>query len=257
MSESSGRRPEGAVVSRPGALPATVIGLGFVSLFTDVSSEAIFPLLPAFLATLGASNAFIGLVEGTADLVANVLKYLTGIVADRRARLKPLVLAGYSLSTVARPLVAFALAPWHVLAIRVVHRIGQGVRSSPRDALIAHATDPAIRGRAYGFHHAMDHGGAALGTILAIVLLWLLGANGTQGATADQMRTVFLWAAVPGVFAMIALALTREPARPAPGPAAPAAPRALPPELRRALVPIVLFAFANATDAFILVKAAR
>ncbi|HYG67134.1 MAG TPA: hypothetical protein VD838_05720, partial [Anaeromyxobacteraceae bacterium] len=105
-----------APARRRAMLPGTVIGLGIVSLLTDVSSEAIFPLLPAFLATLGASNAFIGLVEGAADLVANVLKYATGLVADRRARLKPLVLAGYALSTAARPLVAFAAAPWHVLA---------------------------------------------------------------------------------------------------------------------------------------------
>src|SRR5512133_3159931 len=257
MSEPTGPRAEGGAGSHPGALPATVIGLGFVSLFTDVSSEAIFPLLPAFLATLGASNTFIGLVEGAADFVANLLMYAVGIVADRRARLKPIVLAGYTLSTLARPLVAFALAPWHVLAIRVVDRVGKGIRSSPRDALIAHATDPSIRGKAYGFHHAMDHGGAALGTIFAIVLLWALGADGSHAATAGQMRTVFLWAAVPGALAMVALALTREPRRPAPSPAAPAGPRALPPELRRALVPIVLFAFANATDAFILVKAAR
>jgi MFS family permease len=238
-------------------LPSTVVGLGVVSLFTDVSSEAIFPLLPAFLALLGASNTFIGLVEGAADLVANVLKYLTGIVADRRARLKPLVLAGYALSTAARPLVAVALVPWHVLVVRVTDRIGKGVRTSPRDALIAHATDPSIRGQAYGFHRAMDHAGAAIGTVFAVVLLWLLGADGARTATTDQMRTVFLWATVPGVIAMIALALTREPPMPAPpAPGRPAS-QPLPPGLRRALLPITLFAFANATDAFILVKAAR
>jgi MFS family permease len=238
-------------------LPKTVVGLGLVSLFTDVSSEAIFPLLPAFLTTLGASNAFIGLVEGAADLVANVLKYLTGLVADRRARLKPLVLVGYGISTVVRPLVAFALAPWQVLAVRVGDRVGKGIRTSPRDALIAGVTDPSARARAYGFHRAMDHAGAAVGTLLGASLLWLLGAQGGNAASGDQMRTVFLWAAVPGVFAMIALALTREPARPMPTPAAPGESRALPPALKRALLPIVLFAFANATDAFILVKAAR
>lgn len=234
-----------------------MVGLGLVSLFTDTSSEAIFPLLPAFLASLGASNAFIGLVEGAADLVANVLKYATGLVADRRARLKPLVLAGYGLSTVVRPLVAFALAPWHVLAVRVADRVGKGVRTSPRDALIAAATDPSMRARAYGFHRAMDHAGAAAGTLLAAGLLWFLGAGGSGTATAAQMRTVFLWAAVPGFLAMLALALTREPARPVPAAAARAGTRALPPALKRALVPIALFAFANATDAFILVKAAR
>lgn len=238
------------------ALPGTVVGLGIVSLFTDVSSEAIFPLLPAFLTTLGASNAFIGLVEGTAELVASVLKYLTGVAADRRARLKPLVLAGYALSTVVRPLVAFALAPWQVLAVRVGDRIGKGIRTSPRDALIAGATDPSMRARAYGFHRAMDHAGAAIGTLLGAGLLWLLGSGGGSTASAAEMRMVFLWAAVPGAFAMIALALTREPPRPPPSASA-GEPQALPPALKRALLPIVLFACANATDAFILVKAAR
>jgi MFS family permease len=142
-------------------LPGTVVALGLVSLLTDTSSEAIFPLLPAFLTAFGASNTFIGLVEGAAELVANVLKYPTGLAADRRARLKPLVLAGYGISTAVRPLVAFALAPWHVLVIRLADRVGKGVRTSPRDALIAAVTDPSIRARAYGFHRAMDHAGAA------------------------------------------------------------------------------------------------
>lgn len=237
-------------------LPRAVVALGLVSLFTDASSEAIFPLLPAFLTALGASNAFIGLVEGAAELVANVLKYVTGLIADRRPRLKPLVLMGYGLSTIVRPLVALATLPWHVLAVRVGDRIGKGVRTSPRDALIAHVTEPSMRGQAYGFHRAMDHTGAALGTLLAAGLLWLLGAHGSAAASADQMRTVFLWAALPGLFAMVALALTREPPRPVPAATAPTA-TPLPSSLRRVLLPIVLFAFANATDAFILVKAAR
>jgi MFS family permease len=252
-------------------LPAAVVGLGLVSLFTDASSEAIFPLLPAFLAALGASNAFIGLVEGAAELVANALKYVTGLVADRRARLKPLVLAGYGLSTAARPLVAFALAPWHVLAVRLVDRVGKGVRTSPRDALIAAAAPVEIRARAFGFHRAMDHAGAALGTLLGAGVLLALGA-GAGPATAAQLRTVFLWAAVPGICAMIALALTREPPRltppvtsagaralvpGSPSPRGAGLGRGLPPALRRALLPMVLFGLANATDAFVLVKLAR
>ncbi len=246
---------------RPGALdprlPPTVVGLGLVSLLTDASSEAIFPLLPAFLATLGASNAFIGLVEGAAELVANVLKYLVGLAADRRTRLKPLVLLGYGVSTMARPLMALAALPWHVLAVRLLDRVGKGVRTSPRDALIAGATSPAIRGRAFGFHRAMDHAGAALGTLLGAGLLWWLGAGGNQPASGEQLRTVFLWAAVPGGLAMVALALTREPPRPPPAAGPPSASGHMPPALRRALLPLGLFAFANATDAFILVKLAR
>jgi MFS family permease len=236
-----------------------VIGLGLVSLFTDVSSEAIFPLLPAFLVSLGASNSFIGVVEGAADFVASVLKYLAGRLADRRDRLKPMVLAGYALSTVARPLVAFALAPWHVLVVRVADRIGKGIRTAPRDALIAAVIHPSMRGRAYGFHRAMDHAGAALGTLLAAGLLWLAGQGGAGPVSSQALRTVFLWAAAPGVVALLVLAWTPEPRRPGRAPAAdrggPAAGLSRP--LRRALLALTLFAFANATDAFLLVKAAR
>lgn len=244
-----------AETRRGGGLPPTVLGLGAVSLLTDLSSEAIFPLLPAFLVGLGASNSFIGVVEGVADLVANALKWLTGREADRRARMKPLVLAGYGLSTFARPLVAFALAPWHVLAVRVADRVGKGVRTAPRDALIAAVTDPGMRGRAFGFHRAMDHLGAALGTVLALALLHLAG-DGSTGQEA--LRRVFLWAAVPGLLSLVALAATPEPAHAVPPPsAAPGPGEALPRPLRRALLALTLFAFANATDAFLLVKAAR
>lgn len=252
-----------------------MVGLGLVSLFTDLSSEAIFPLLPAFLVSLGSSSAFIGLVEGAAELVSNTLKYLMGRVTDRRARLKPLVLLGYGVSTLARPLVAFAAAPWHVLLVRVGDRVGKGVRTTPRDALIAAVVDPSIRARAYGFHRAMDHSGAVAGTLFAAGLLWLLGAGAGVGPeNAAKMRTVFLWAAVPGFVAMLALALTPEPAararagasgRPVeqPGPAGGQtgpggeASGALPPALKRALVALTIFAVANATDAFLIVKAAR
>jgi len=239
----------------PSKLPPTVVGLGVVSLFTDLSSEAIFPLLPAFLSSLGASNAFIGAVEGAADLVANVLKYLSGLAADRRARLKPMVLAGYGLSTLVRPLVALAAAPWHVLLVRVGDRVGKGVRTSPRDALIAGVTDPSIRARAFGFHRAMDHAGAALGTIFASFLLWILGA-GAGGASPGLMRTVFMWAAVPGFIAMVALALTPEPPRPV-AVSKGVGKTKLPAALKRALIPVMLFAFSNATDAFLLVKAVK
>lgn len=261
--------PAGAA-AEPGAprrLPRTVVGLGLVSLFTDASSEAIFPLLPLFLSSLGASGAFIGLVEGAADLVASALQVVTGRAADRARRLKPLILLGYGLSTAVRPLVALAAAPWHVLAVRVADRVGKGVRTSPRDALIAAVAAPSMRARAFGFHRAMDHAGAVAGALLGAGLLWLLGARGGLGPEdAARMRTVFLWAAVPGALALAALALTPEPARPAtpaapapevgaagrPGPAA-----AVPRELRRALLALTLFACANATDAFLLVKAAR
>jgi MFS family permease len=248
-------RPLGGGRGAVGALPRAVIGLGLVSLFTDLSSEAIFPLLPAFLVGLGSSSAFIGAVEGSAEFVASLLKYVTGVTADRRPRRKPFVIGGYGLSTVARPLVAFALAPWHVLVIRVLDRVGKGVRTSPRDAWIASAVPPSIRARAYGFHRAMDHTGAALGTLASAGLLWYF--EGFAGPTdLDAMRKVFLWAALPGVASLVALALTKEhtSSSVARATASTGPPRS---GLGRVLVPVFVFAGANATDAFLIVRATK
>src|SRR4051812_38639238 len=113
--------------------PPTVIALGIVSFFTDVSSEMIYPLLPAFLVSLGASGTFIGLIEGVGEATASLLKLVSGRLADRAARLKPLVVGGYALSSVVKPLTALAGRPWHVLAIRFGDRTGKGIRTSPRD----------------------------------------------------------------------------------------------------------------------------
>src|SRR5271170_5094581 len=145
---SSTGRPQDRVESPPMAsedrarsrLPAAVVLLGFTSLFTDVGTEMIFPLLPVFLSvTLGASPAFLGLVEGAADTVSSLLKLASGVIADRVEKRKPLVLFGYGLASAARPFVALATLPWHVLAVRVTDRVGKGIRGSPRDAIIADA----------------------------------------------------------------------------------------------------------------------
>src|SRR5262245_24072083 len=166
----------------------------------------IYPLLPAFLAALGAGGAFIGLVDGLADTVSALLKLASGLIADRVPRRKPLVLAGYGLAGLVRPLVALAQAPWHVLAIRATDRVGEGLRSSPRHALIAQSTPPERRGAAFGFHRAMDNAGAFIGPLAAYLCLHLLGVG---------ERSVFLIAAVPGLVAVAVLALAvREPAAP-------------------------------------------
>lgn len=241
--------------SRRPRLAPTVIGLGLVSLFTDLSSETIFPLLPAYLALLGASAVFVGAVEGSAELISNLLKYASGIYADRRTRKKPLVLWGYGLSTLARPLMAFTLAPWHVLVVRSLDRIGKGVRTSPRDALIAAAAPGKIRARAYGFHRAMDHAGAALGTLLSAGLLfWLRELQGMS--TLSAMRWIFALALMPGLLAMAALILTPESTEhPSHSSSVDShcevSKLRMPPEL----VALVLFACSNATDAFLIVKA--
>ena len=242
-----------SVVGRP-ALPATVIGLGCVSLLTDVSSEAIVPLMPVFLESLHASKKFLGAVEGAADLVSSILKYISGWMADRRTKLKPLVLIGYGVSTVVRPLMGIAACPWHVLTVRVSDRIGKGVRTSPRDALIAVTSAPAIHGRAFGFNRAMDHAGAAIGTLISAGLLFFLTTQ--AGKTQDDaIRTIFLLAAIPGALSILALVLTPEP------PHAPRAtttrgdrPAAVPAGLKPVLLAVVMFAFANATDIFLVAK---
>jgi MFS family permease len=225
-----------------------VVLLGLVSLLTDASSEMIFPLLPAFLAArFPAAPLLLGAMEGLSDLVSALLKYQSGRWADRARRLKPLVLLGYGVSTLARPMMAFVTAVWHPLLVRSLDRVGKGVRGSPRDAIIAHSVPEGARGRAFGFHRGMDHAGAAVGALLAMGLVAL-------GLRAEQ---VFLAAAVPGLLAVLCILLVPEPARAPAAPAADGRPVPLVPVPRRLayyLVPVVLFGVANATDAFLLLK---
>lgn len=229
-----------------GRLPRTVVVLGVVSLLTDVSSEMIFPLLPAFLAArLPAAPLLLGAMEGIANLVSALLKYQSGVWADRARRLKPLVLLGYGVSSLARPMMAFVTAVWHPLVIRALDRVGKGVRTSPRDALIAHTVPEGARGRAYGFHRGMDHAGAALGSLVAMLLL----------AVGLKVEQVFLAAAVPGLLGVLALLLAPEPPRaPVATQARAASQEPVPGRLAYYLVPVVIFGIANSTDAFLLLK---
>jgi MFS family permease len=234
----------------PGArkrLPAAIIALGFTSFFTDVGTEMIFPLLPAFVASLGAAPAFLGLVEGLADATSSLLKLASGYIADKR-RKKPFVLAGYGVAAVARPLVALATAPWHVLAVRLTDRVGKGIRSAPRDALIANSVDKAQAGRAFGFHTAMDHAGAVCGPLIATLLL----------ALGWQLRSVFWFALLPGALAFAMLLTVRETPASATadiGTPTPDAKAALPKSLTRYLAILALFSLGNSSDAFLLLRA--
>lgn len=239
-------RASSASVSTPGRLPRTVVVLGLVSLLTDVSSEMIFPLLPAFLAArLPAVPLLLGTMEGLADLVSALLKYQSGAWADRARRLKPLVVLGYGVSSLARPMMAFVTAVWQPLVIRSLDRVGKGVRSSPRDAIIAHTVDARMRGRAFSFHQGMDHAGAALGSLVALLLV----------AAGMQVEHVFLLAAVPGFLGVLSVLLASEPPHePAPVQAGEAAREPVPRRLAYYLVPVTLFGIANSTDAFILLK---
>jgi MFS family permease len=234
-------------------LPAAVVALGVTSLLTDVGSEMIFPLLPVFIASLGASTTFIGLVEGMADAISSVLKLASGYVADRSPRKKPLVLFGYGLATFVRPLVAFATAPWHVLAVRMTDRVGKGIRSAPRDVLVASSVPAEETGRAFGFHRAMDHAGAVVGPLVATALL----------ALGLPLRTIFLATIIPGLLSVAAVMTVREPTqataherRPhdAAGRTDPTA-RRLPGNLRAYFAILFLFSLGNSSDAFLLLRA--
>jgi MFS family permease len=177
-------------------LPRTVVIFGLVSFLNDAASEMITPLLPIFLTvTLGAGPAVVGLVEGVAEATASLLKLVSGRLADRGWNPKGLVLGGYSVSNAARPLIGLAFGWWWVLLLRFLDRVGKGVRTSPRDALIAASTDSAIRGKAFGFHRALDHAGAVVGPLLAFGLLrWGI-----------ELQHVFLISILPGILVILLL----------------------------------------------------
>jgi MFS family permease len=234
----------------PPPLHRNVKALGFVSLLTDASSEMIYPLLPAFLTgPLRAGPALLGVIEGLAEALAALVKVVSGRLSDRLPRRKPLVVAGYGLSSVARPLVALATGPLHVLAVRLVDRLGKGVRGAPRDALLAEVTPTDQRGRAFGFHRAMDHAGAMAGPLLASGVLLF----------TDDLRVVFATAAVPAALAVATLVVgVREERRaPAPTPTVVDTSPAVPLErgFRRYLVVLAVFTLGNSSDAFLLLRA--
>jgi MFS family permease len=238
-------------VKLSGVIKGNVLWLGIVSLFTDLSSEMIYPLLPFFLTqSLGAGPAFLGVVEGIAETTASLLKLASGWISDRVRRRKPLVLAGYGLASVARPLIALATLPWHVLVVRFTDRVGKGIRTAPRDVLLADAVEPAHRGAAFGFHRGADHAGAVLGPLLASAIL--LAAPGNY-------RLVFALAAIPAAASMLVLWLkVRETASQTTSPKV--QPkfegfRALPPALRTFLLIVAVFTLGNATDTFLLLRA--
>ena len=228
-------------------LPRNVVALSAVSFLTDVSSEMITPLLPAFVASLGGGAMFLGAIEGAADSVAALLKLASGWWSDRVARRKPLVVAGYALASVARPLIAFATVAGHVLLVRVVDRVGKGLRTAPRDALIADSTAPAIRGRAFGFHRAADHAGTVLGGLIAFALMSGAGLG---------MRDVFLWAAVPAALAVATLVvLVREPASTRLVEAPAGRGLGLPRRAWAFLIFVLLFTLGRSTEVFLLLRA--
>jgi MFS family permease len=230
-------------------LDSGVLRLGWVSFLTDVSSDMIFPLLPSFLTrTLRAGPAAVGIIEGVAESTASLTKMVSGWWSDRSRRRKPLVVAGYTLAAAARPLVGLAASWGQVLAIRFTDRVGKGIRTSPRDALLADMVPPGQRGRAFGLQRAMDNAGAVVGPLLAAFLL--------KFVLADE-RSVFLLAAIPGLaaVALLIFAVKEKPRSEQPAHAAPGAAGPLPRRLKIAIAIFVLFTLASSTDAFLILRA--
>jgi MFS family permease len=222
---------------------------GWVSFLSDVASDMIFPLLPDFLTrTLKAGPAALGLIEGVAEATSSIMKMISGWWSDRTRRRKPLVVAGYSIAAAARPLVGLATSWGQVLAIRFTDRVGKGIRTAPRDALLSELVPPERRGRAFGLQRAMDNAGAVVGPLLAAALLKFV---------VDDERSVFLLAAIPGLAAVLlvlfAVKETPKEPRPADLPREPAQP--LPRRLKVAIAIFVLFTLASSTDAFLILRA--
>lgn len=239
------------------ALPRPVWLLGWVSLATDAASEAIYPLLPFFLTqVLGAGAMSLGIIEGAAEAANSVLKVWSGRAADRRRAKRPLVLLGYGLSSLVRPLISVVQTWTGVLAVRIVDRVGKGIRSAPRDAMLALWATPDTRGRVFGFHRAMDHTGAVVGPLLASLFLTVYPGS---------YRQLFALTIVPGAVAVFLIFFVREEGTPH-NVATPSqrfveaqVPQAggadpLPKKLKAFLTVLVLFTLGNSTDAFLLLK---
>lgn len=238
-----------SMISAARALPRTVWLIGLISLVNDSASEMVYPIIPLYLSSvLMAGPRALGLIEGLAEATSAILKLFSGVLVDRRGRAKPWIVGGYGVAAIGRPLVALVTSWPGVLVIRLADRIGKGLRSSPRDAMLAASAGTAHRGLAFGLHRAMDNAGAVIGPLAA----WMfLSSGGTP-------RELFAWAIVPGVVCVgLALAI-QEPTAELPSPARPRFDWSmgdLGPALRRYLVVVALFTLGNASNMFLLLRA--
>jgi MFS family permease len=236
-------------------LPKPVRLLGWVSLLTDAATEAVYPLLPVFITqVLGGPPVALGIVEGAADATSSALKVVSGRWSDRAGVRKPIVLLGYSLSSIVRPFIAITSTWTHVFLIRVIDRVGKGLRSAPRDAMLASLAPPGERGRVFGYHWAMDHAGAAIGPALASIFLYFAPEN---------YRLLFALTIIPGALAVLTLTRVPEQTAVPKVPAVPGVPgvgflgsgfRGLPGSLKKYLWILAIFTLGNSSDAFLLLQ---
>ena len=230
-------------------LQKNVFRLGLTSFFTDMSSEMIFPVLPIFLVTvLGANMAVIGLIEGVAESSATLFKLFSGWLSDKFGKKKPLIIAGYSLSAVTKPLLALSTHWGHVLGIRFIDRVGKGLRTAPRDSLIAASVDKHERGAKFGLHRAMDTAGAIVGTLIAFFIL--------QKFLGDAFRIIFLLSVIPGLIAVSILAFgVKDVRQKTVNKKISFNFKACDPALKRFLLAIAFFNLANFSYAFFILRA--
>ena len=237
---------------RPAWLSTQVLALSAVSLLTDIGGEMVVPLLPTFITVmLGGGAMAVGAVDGLADLVSSVLQVGAGRRTDKTGRRRPFVILGYSLSGLMRPLMGFAVAPWQVVAVRSADRVGKGLRTAPRESLLAEQATPGTRGKVFGFHRAMDNAGAVLGPLAAILMLNYFGGD---------LRKVFLSTLVPGALALLVAVLFVRESRGQAGKLKGGQERWswIPPkEIRPLLWPLAVFTLGASSDMFLLLKAGQ
>jgi MFS family permease len=228
-------------------IPKNVKALGFVSLINDAASEMIYPLLPIFLTSvLGAGAEALGIIEGIAESTASLLKLFSGWISDKVKKRKVLVLIGYSLAALGRPVIALSRTWWQVAVVRFIDRVGKGVRTSPRDALISVSAPKEIKGKAFGFHRAMDHAGAILGPLSAIILLKI----------GMSLKNLFLWALLPGVITiLVVIFFVREKKIKSESEKLNFNFSILSKNFRIYLLILIFFTLGNSSDAFLLLKA--
>lgn len=229
------------------SLPRTVWLIGLISFVNDAASEMLYPLMPLYLATvLMAGPKALGLIEGIAEATSSIFKLVSGVIVDRTKKTKPWIVIGYFLAGIGRPLVAIANSWTWVLCIRFTDRLGKGLRSSPRDALLAESVEPNQRGITFGLHRSMDNAGAVFGPLMAAYLLWM----------QIPLRDIFIWAIVPGIIAVtLALCLKDPPREQMVVRSFSWSLKGLPPEFKRYILVAGIFALANSSDMFLLLRA--
>jgi MFS family permease len=238
------------------SIPRAVIMLGIVSLFTDAASEMIYPLVPVYIAALGSGAILLGVIEGVAETTASLLKLISGIISDKIGKRKVLVLIGYSISSVVRPLTGIVGSAWEIIIIRMFDRVGKGIRTAPRDALIAASVDERIRGKSYGFHRAMDNTGAVIGPVLAIMTLLILFIGFGMKDSLFALRWTFILAIIPGFLAVLTIILfvKESAAKNQIGKPFSFSLKNFDKNFRNYLLVMILFTLGNSSDAFLLFR---